>query len=227
MDDNPIYVAIDQMDIFEARRLADDLRGLIGGLKIGLTFWLRHGYTASRHVTAGYNWFLDLKFKDIPAQVDGAVRAVVEHTPRFLSVHEDGGTEMMQAAVAAAASEADTLLVRRPKILAVTTLTSLEATPAVVLSQAYHAQTSGCDGVITSAREARLLRSELRADMILLSPGIRPVGFGAGTHKRPSTPKEAIDAGVNYLVIGAPITAASNPPEVVKDILLSIGGEHG
>ena len=226
MDDNPIYVAIDQIGLFEARRLADDLRGLIGGLKIGLTFWLRHGYTAARHVTAGYNWFLDLKFKDIPTQVDGAVRAVVEHTPRLLSVHEDGGTEMMQAAMQAAREEADTLLVRRPMILAVTTLTSLEVTPAVVLAQAYHAQSCGCDGVIASAREARLLRSELRSDMILLSPGIRPDGYSPGTHKRPSTPKEAIDAGVNYIVIGTPITAAPNPAEVVKDILLSIGGEH-
>ena len=226
MDDNPIYVAIDQIDLFEARRLADDLRGLIGGLKIGLTFWLRHGYTAARHVTAGYNWFLDLKFKDIPAQVDGAVRAVVEHTPRFISIHEDGGTEMMQAAVVAAASEATTLRVQQPKILAVTTLTSLEVSPTVVLAQAYHAQSCGCHGVITSAREGRLLRSELRSDMILLSPGIRPEGFDPGTHKRPSTPKEALDAGINYLVIGTPITAARNPAEVVKDILLTLGDEH-
>jgi orotidine-5'-phosphate decarboxylase len=220
--DNPIYVALDRMDVFHARNLGDELRGLVGGLKIGLTFYLRYGDTATRYVTAGHDWFLDLKFNDIPNQVDGAVRAAVQLGPRFISIHESGGTEMMQAAVVAAHEEADTLKLPRPRILAVTTLTSLPSTPAQILQQAYHAQNCGCDGVIHSAAEAALLRSELRSDLILMTPGIRLDGYAVHDHRRSATPRQAIDAGVDYFVIGRPITQANEPQEVVKQILATL-----
>lgn len=222
MDNNPIYVALDKMDLFRARELADELRGLIGGLKIGLTFYLRYGESAVRYVTAGHDWFLDLKFNDIPDQVDGAVRAVVPYQPRFISIHESGGTEMMKAAVAAASDEAETLKLRRPNIMAVTTLTSLTSSPTQILTQAYHAQCCGCDGVIASAAEAALLRSELRSDLLLLTPGIRVTGGAVHDHVRTATPREAVDAGVNYFVIGRPVTNANDPQQVVKDVLASL-----
>jgi orotidine-5'-phosphate decarboxylase len=222
MKSNPIYVAIDKMDVFQARELVDELHGLIGGVKIGLTFYLRYGDTAVRYVVGSHDLFLDLKFHDIPDQIDGAIRAAVALNPRFISLHEAGGTEMMQAAVNAARAEADTLKVRRPNILAVTTLTSLPSTPALILRQAYRAQSCGCDGVIHSVAEAALLRSELNSDLILMTPGIRLEGSAVDDHKRYATPRQAVDAGVNYFVIGRPVTSASDPQQVVKGILASL-----
>lgn len=223
---NPIYVAFDNMDLFVARELADELRGLIGGLKIGLSFYMAHGRSGVRYVTAGYDWFLDLKFKDIPFQVDGAVRAIIPMEPRFISIHESGGTEMMKAAVFAAQDEAEALHLRRPGILAVTTLTSLTSTPQQILVQAYHAQSCGCDGVIHSVSEAALLRSELRSDLILMTPGIRLDGSPVHDHVRSATPRQAIDAGVNYFVIGRPVTQAQEPQEVIKAISATLNTAH-
>lgn len=219
---NPIYVALDNIDLFRARELADELRGLIGGLKIGLSFYMAHGKTGTRYVTAGYDWFLDLKFHDIPNQVDGAVRAAVALEPRFISIHETGGPDMMKAAVLAAVEEAETLHFRRPDILAVTTLTSLVAPSQHILLQAYNAQTCGCDGVIHSVAEAALLRREMGSDFVLMTPGIRLEGSPVQDHVRSATPKQAVDAGVNYFVIGRPVTSAENPQEVVKFISATI-----
>lgn len=220
-DDNPIYVAIDSMDIFEARRLADDLRGHIGGLKFGLTFWLRYHFSGIRHVAAGFDWFCDLKFNDIPEQVAGAVRVAVDYGPRLLTIHQDGGVEMMQAAVHAAQTEADLLQVRRPMILAVTRLTSQNARESDILGRAFQAHACGCDGVICSANEASSLRREL-PDFLLTTPGIRPIGSVVGSHKRAATPRFALDAGVDYLVIGSPITQAADPRRMVQEIMQSM-----
>jgi len=226
---NPIFVAIDEMGVFEARELVDDLRGVIGGVKIGPTFWFRHGHSAVRHVAAGYELFIDMKFYDIPNQIDGAMRAIVAYRPFFVTIHvpppspdQEDDDAMMLAAMKAVHVEADRLTIRRPKILGVTALTSIKMSPADILARAYRAQRCGLDGVVCAASEARLLRSELNADFLIVSPGIRPVGSPARDHRRVATPSEAMEAGVNYMVIGEPITLASNPRQAAMDILASI-----
>ncbi len=223
MMDNPLYVAIDKMDLYKARTLAESLRGQIGGFKIGLTFWLRHGgYTATRYVTDGFDWFLDLKFHDIPDQVDGALRAVVPHQPRMISIHQQGGEAMMEAAMVAAKEESVIQKVRRPLILAVTMLTSLPARSQEVVNRALCAQAMGVDGVICSAREARFLRKALRSDMIILTPGIRLPESPQDDQQRIATPQQAIESGANYIIVGRPITQAVDPAQAAKNILASI-----
>lgn len=208
------------MNVGEARELADSLRGIVGGLKIGLTFWLRHNFSVVRHVTTGFDWFLDLKFFDIGDQMDGAVRAVVQYGPRFISIHEDPrNSDAMKAAMEAAHDEAQKLNVERPLVLAIASLTSMEIPPAEVLTKAYHAQCCGLDGVICSGQEVALLRSELRPDFILMCPGIRPLDTSTDDHKRVATPQAAMKAGANYLVVGRPITKSFDPRQAALDIL--------
>lgn len=217
----PIFLALDMTDPTTARRLIYEVHGLIGGVKIGLTFWFANGPAVVKDVVTGIDWFLDVKWKDIPTQVAGAVRAVLPLAPTYISVHESGGRAMMEAAVATA-NEAQALGITRPRLLAVTTLTSLPATITGVVAQAHHAMSCGLDGIIASPREVHHLRSELGTKPILLTPGIRPADAAIDDHARSATPREAIEAGANLLVIGRPITQASKPRDAAQAILDSL-----
>jgi orotidine-5'-phosphate decarboxylase len=166
--------------------------------------------------------FLDLKYHDIPNTVAGAVRSVAPLEPLILNVHASGGKEMMRAARDATAESADKLNLRRPKVIAVTVLTSLDdvdlrrvgqAIPAgdQVLRLAELARESDLDGVVCSPREIAPLRARLGNDFLLVTPGIRPDWATASDQKRVMTPAEAARAGADYLVIGRPITADQDP----------------
>jgi len=221
---NPVFCAIDTTDLGRARALAASLGGAVGGVKLGLEFFLANGPAAVREVAGGVPLFLDLKLHDIPNTVGGAVRAVAPLVPRFLTIHCGGGPEMMRAAVAAAAagSPATTLL-------GVTVLTSLDDGDLDAIGQrgplaeqarrlALLARDCGVGGLVCSPHEVAALRRACGPEMVLVVPGIRPAGAGAADQKRVMTPEEAMAAGADWLVIGCPITAAPEPAAAARAI---------
>lgn len=212
---NPIFCAVDVPDLGPARQLARDVRGLVGGLKLGLEFFNAQGPAGVRAVQEeGQPIFLDLKLHDIPNTVAGATRSAAALGVEMLTVHASGGPAMLMAAVAAAHEAA-----KPPKIIAVTVLTSLDAkdldlmgvgrtVSEQVVRLAVMAQEAGCDGVVCSPAEVALLRAEVGPDFLLVVPGIRAAGAEVGDQKRVATPGATIRAGADVLVVGRPITAA-------------------
>jgi orotidine-5'-phosphate decarboxylase len=226
----PFFVAVDMTDPLKAAAMASRLHGHMGGIKLGLEFFIANGPPGVRHVTnGGERLFLDLKLHDIPNTVAGAVRAVGQLAPYLLTVHAAGGAAMMRAALDAAGETATKLGKPRIKIIGVTVLTSLagadlEATgqQGPMLDQvrrlALLARESGIDGVVCSPHEVAALRAECGADFLLVVPGIRPSWAAAGDQKRIMAPGEAMRAGASYLVIGRPITGAENPADAARQI---------
>ncbi len=227
---NPILVAIDTQEVDRARNLSRSLAGAVGGIKLGLEFFNAHGPAGVAEVAGGRSdLFLDLKYHDIPNTVAGAVRAAIKLQPMILNVHAGGGPAMMRAALEAAEGESARLGVACPKIIAVTVLTSMDDSdldavgqrgPAVeqVVRLARLTQNCRLDGVVCSPREIKAIRAACGPDFTLVVPGIRPAGAAAGDQKRVMTPREAIDAGADWLVIGRPITGALDPAAAARGI---------
>jgi orotidine-5'-phosphate decarboxylase len=221
-----IFCAIDTPKLDDALLLADLLSGEVGAIKLGKEFFTAHGPDGVRKVAAcGHKIFLDLKYHDIPNTVAGAIRAAFGVQSSVLTVHASGGPAMLEAA-AAAAKEAGP---KRPKIVAVTVLTSLDDSdleavgqrgPAAeqVLRLARLAEASGIDGVVCSPQEVALLRGEIGDDFALVVPGVRPDWAGADDQKRVMTPGEAVAAGADHLVIGRPITRSQDPVGAARRI---------
>ena len=238
MTSNPVFCAIDTTDLAGALAMAARLRGLVGGLKVGLEFHTALGTAGVRAIIDhGLPVFLDLKFHDIPNTVAGAVRAAVRMQPTLTTLHTAGGKAMMQAAVAAADEESAKLGVVRPRLVGVTVLTSLSAEdlPTVgiqdaVLDQvkrlALLARESGLDGIVCSPQEVAAVRAVCGPDFQLVIPGIRPVWAGAQDQKRVMTPAEALAAGADLLVIGRPITGAADPAVAARRIFDEIQGDR-
>jgi orotidine-5'-phosphate decarboxylase len=227
---NPIFVAIDTPDRERARDLARRVGDSVGGIKLGLEFFNANGPEGVRDVASGHdNLFLDLKYHDIPNTVAGAVRAAVRLWPMILNVHAAGGAAMMQAARQAAAEEAVRLGVRRPLVIAVTVLTSLDDAELEPVGQkgpveeqvirlARLARDCGLDGVVCSPLEIMPIREACGPDFTLVVPGIRPAGAVKGDQKRVMSPAEALAAGADWLVIGRPITSAPDPAAAARRI---------
>jgi orotidine-5'-phosphate decarboxylase len=198
--------------------------------KIGSQLFTAEGPRAVKRIAAlGSGIFLDLKFHDIPNTVAGAVRAAAELPGvALVNVHASGGLEMMRAAARAVAG-----LRRRPRVLAVTILTSLDAaalrsigiggsTQGRVVALARLAQRAGLDGVVCSAHELRAIRRACGSKFLTVVPGIRPASAARGDQSRVATPAAAIRAGADYLVVGRPITAAPDPRAAAQTILREI-----
>jgi len=225
---NPILLAIDTTDPVQAGALADAAGDGVGGIKLGLEFFTANGPEGVRAVMQGRRkaLFLDLKLHDIPNTVAGAVRAVAPLAPALLTVHIAGGGEMLRAAVEAAPPGT--------RVVGVTVLTSLDESDLHAVGQtgpvadqvrrlAVLARTSGLHGVVCSPKEVRMLRAECGKDFLLVVPGIRPAGADLSDQKRVMGPKEALEEGADYLVIGRPITAAADPAAAAQAIFRSIG----
>jgi orotidine-5'-phosphate decarboxylase len=240
---NPVYCAVDTVDLPHAtqliRALAGGARPAVGGIKLGLEFFLAHGAAGVRSAfpaplrAAGLGFFLDLKLHDIPNTVAGGIRAVVELEPTFITIHAAGGPAMMRMAAKTAADEAGRLGVARPRLLGVTVLTSLdradlEATGIAAepseqaLRLAMLACDCGLDGIVCSPLEIAALRRACGEDFVLMVPGIRPAGSASADQKRVMTPAEAVKLGANHLVIGRPITEAADPAAAAQAIALSL-----
>jgi orotidine-5'-phosphate decarboxylase len=201
-----LIAALDTTDIGQAQRWADAVAPSCGMIKLGLEFFLANGPDGVRAMS---RWpiFLDLKLHDIPKTTAGAVRAVLPLAPRLLTLHALGGAPM----IAAAREAAEAAGAERPRLLAVTVLTSLEAEPGKVLRFARMATAAGADGVVCSGREVAILRGELGPTTVLVVPGIRPAGVAADDQRRTMTPREAAAASADWLVVGRPITKAHDP----------------
>lgn len=226
MTQSPVFCAIDTPDQTKAVELAAKLKGHVGGLKVGLEYFVANGpegYAPFKEL--GLPLFLDLKLHDIPNTVAGAIRSVLSLEPDFITIHTSGGLHMMKAA-ADAAKEAKG---KRPKILGVTVLTSLDEndldavgqdtnTAAQVQRLAFLAKESGLDGIVCSPAEVASLRKSMGPDFILMVPGIRPSWAAANDQKRIMTPRDAMEAGATHLVIGRPITGAENPTEAAQKV---------
>ncbi len=180
-------------------------------------------------VDLGFDVFLDLKFHDIPNTVAKAVTAAAKMGVWMVNVHASGGFEMMHKAKQALEQFGD----KAPLLIAVTVLTSMDevelkrlgiskSPQEQVMHLAKLTKQAGLDGVVCSAQEAEILKVALGREFKLVTPGIRPAGSDAGDQKRIMTPKEAIEAGSDYLVIGRPITQAQNPVQVLSDVNKSI-----
>ena len=192
--------------------------------KIGKQLFTAEGPGLVRDmVAAGDKVFLDLKFHDIPNTVAGAVASAVGLGASLVNVHGSGGAAMMRAAARAAEGSG-------ARLLAVTVLTSLDAaaTAAVgfaeppdrlALRLARLALDSGLDGVVASPSEVPLLRAELGADFLIVTPGVRPAGAAAQDQARVATPADAVRAGADYIVVGRPITEAPDPAAAARSIV--------
>lgn len=218
---NPIYCAIDTPALDHALAFVRLVAPHVGGIKLGLEFFMAEGPAGVRAVAAlGLPVFLDVKLHDIPNTVAGAMRALAPLGLAMVNVHAAGGLAMMAAARAA--------MPDTTKVIAVTMLTSLDAGDLAATSIAATpdehvarlaglARDAGMDGVVCSAREVAGLRARW-PDGVLVTPGIRPVGGDVGDQKRVMTPREAVAAGSSILVIGRPITMAADPAAAARSI---------
>lgn len=235
-----IFCAVDTIDLDAARSLAGRLSGEVGGIKLGLEFFVAHGPAGVRAVLGDGEapFFLDLKLHDIPNTVAGGVRAALALKPAFMTIHSSGGPAMIRAAADAAKSgDAATGGKDRPKILAVTVLTSLDdgdlatvgqSTPVAdqVRRLALMAKEAGADGIVCSPAEVAMLREACGPDFILMVPGIRPAWAAANDQKRMMTPAQALAAGADHLVIGRPITGDADPVAAARRIAAEIAEQQ-
>jgi orotidine-5'-phosphate decarboxylase len=225
-----ILIALDYDDKQVALDFVKQLSPDTCRLKVGKEMFTYFGPAFVKElIELGFDVFLDLKFHDIPNTVAKAVTAAAKMGVWMVNVHASGGVEMMTKAKQALEQFGDDA----PLLIAVTVLTSMDAaelsrlgvdkTPEEqVIYLAKLAKESGLDGVVCSAQEAKKLTAELGKNFKLVTPGIRPEGTDAGDQKRIMTPKQAIDAGSDYLVIGRPITQAADPALVLTNINNSI-----
>lgn len=227
-----LIIALDVTTQEKALQLVHMLRPYAGMFKIGMQLFYNEGPKVIKAVQdLGVKVFLDLKLHDIPNTVAGAARALTGLGVSIINVHAAGGTAMMKAASAAAAEEAEALGVKRPKVIAVTVLTSIDqgilnneigipgTVPYRVVNWTRLSRYAGLDGVVASPREVKDIREACGPDFMIVTPGVRPAGAAAGDQKRVMTPAEAIKAGATHLVIGRPITAAPDPEKAAENIL--------
>jgi len=232
-----VILALDVEERSRAIELVALTRDAIDLFKIGSRLFTSEGPAIVAEIKAlGASVFLDLKFHDIPATVEGSVRAATALGVAMMTVHTSGGFEMMRAAATAAAREAERARAARPLIVGVTVLTSLSkddlartfgipgAVKDLVVRLAVQAREAGLDGVVASVDEARLIKDALGGDFKVVTPGIRPALAEAGDQKRIATPRAALEAGSDFLVVGRPIIEARSPREAAEGILRELEG---
>jgi len=224
-----IIIALDYERFEEAKNAVDQLGDAVF-FKVGLQAFIEFGDQIIHYLKErNKKLFLDLKFKDIPNTVYGAVKSSLRYSPGFLTIHLSGGPEMVRKAVEAAQAMAGLT------ILGVTVLTSLSdddlketgvslTARDTVLRLCEMGLKNGLNAFVCSPMEIEPIRERFGKEPVLVTPGIRPQGADKGDQKRVFTPRMAIDKGSNYLVIGRPITQAPNPQEAFNEILTEITG---
>lgn len=230
-----LIVALDFDSLSTAVKFAKQVADLVGMFKIGSQLFTAAGPEAVRQVAQlGSDIFLDLKFHDIPNTVAGAVlSSAALPGVKLVNVHALGGTAMMHAAVQAVSAGVP-MGADRPRLLAVTLLTSMDAKgvrevgiggppKSRVVKLAKLAQKNGVDGVVASVQEAKAIRQACGREFLIVTPGVRPKEKGAEARKddqaRTATPREAIRAGADFIVVGRPILAAADPRAAAQEIV--------
>ena len=222
-----VILALDFSDMASTVEMINLTKEHIGIYKLGLEFYLAHGKSGVKEIQSRFTdieIFLDLKLHDISNTVAGACRSVADLNPKFLTVHASGGSRMISAA-------SSTL--PKVEITAVTILTSLDQKQMIAmglsenienltLSLAKNAVNSGARAIVSSPQEVSLLRKHLGQKVTLITPGVRPSGAERDDQERVMTPREAIEAGADFVVIGRPITKASDPKQAAEAITASL-----
>lgn len=218
-----LIVALDVSSASAAQALVQRIGDAAGIYKVGLQLFTAEGPDFVRDlVRSGRRVFLDLKLHDIPNTVSHAVKSAVDLGVHMLTVHASGGSAMLRAATEAAGGKLN--------VLAVTVLTSLNdedmdeigisgRVSDQALRMAALAQTVGCQGIVSSPREALLIRKSLGEDFAIVTPGIRPAGAESNDQQRIATPASAIENGASHIVVGRPITAAPDPAQAARSII--------
>jgi len=217
-----LIVALDVDNLKEAKRLVDLLYPAVKIFKVGSQLFTACGVEAVKMINKkNAKVFLDLKYHDIPNTVKNAVSSAVELGVFMLDVHTQGAEEMLKAAVRSATDKAQELNIKKPLIIGITVLTSVnnsQITEDNVLEAAILAKNSGLDGVVCSVYEAPRVRKELGQDFLIVTPGIRPQGHASDDQARIATAKDAVEAGADFIVVGRPIVKAKDPLSVAKEI---------
>jgi len=227
-----LVLALDVDDFKKAEELVDKLSDYIGVFKIGNQLFTAEGTKVVNMIKErGGKVFLDLKFHDIPNTVARAAEVATKLGVYIFNVHTCGGYEMMKAATEASKKISLALGIRKPLILGVTLLTSINqgilekdlgikrGLEEQVVHLAKLAKSAELDGVVASSREIKEIRKACGEDFVILTPGIRSAGKSPDDQKRIMTPGEAVKLGADFLVIGRPIRNAANPVEAAKEIL--------
>lgn len=232
MNTNRLIVALDVDNAKKALDLCNALRGIAGMFKIGSQLFTAAGpHLVNEIVSSGQHVFLDLKYHDIPNTVALAGVEATRLGVSIFNLHAAGGSEMMRRTKDAVSECAGTEGHAPPLVIAVTLLTSanqdtlsevgqISGPEDLVTRLAQLAEASGMDGVVASAREVGGIRSAVKkSDFVVITPGVRPAGTALSDQKRVATPREAIQAGADYIVVGRPILEATDPARAAQQIL--------
>jgi orotidine-5'-phosphate decarboxylase len=229
-----LVTAIDVPTFVRARALIDSLAGIDVMFKVGYEAFYGYGTELVPLLEArGAEYMLDLKLHDIPRTVHAGVRALIRPGVKLLTVHALGGAEMLALAVEAAEERAAELSIETPAVLAITILTSIAEEDLNELGLqggagenairlAALARDARCSGVVCSASEVPDLKSYFGSEFLALCPGIRPGGSAHGDQRRTATPREARDAGADYIVVGRPIVEDTDPAAAARAILADL-----
>lgn len=228
---NKLIVALDVDSADEAHRLVDVLHGVAGMFKIGSRLFTAAGPQLVRDIVKrGEEVFLDLKFHDIPNTVAAAGVEAARLGVSMFNVHAAGGLEMMRRTTEAVSESCTRSGVKAPSIIAVTVLTSsseltlteigLPSPDKLVKRLALLSEAAGLDGVVASPHEVTIVRSAVKkTPFLVVTPGVRPSGVERNDQKRVTTPREAVMAGADYLVVGRPILEAVDPVDAAQKIV--------
>ena len=228
---NRLIVALDFTTMAEVRQLVESLGDAVSYYKVGMQLFYAVGMECLTYLREqGKDVFLDLKMHDIPNTVAQGAASLTRLGVAMINVQASGGPAMMQAAAEQVTETAASLNIPRPKLIAVTVLTSMNDTewaslrsatsiPEQVVHLAKLAQEAGLDGVVASPQEAERIREACGPDFAIVTPGVRPQGSALNDQSRVATPADALKAGAHYLVIGRPITKVENPRAAALAIL--------
>lgn len=231
MADDRLIVALDVSTMDAMKSIVSSLGDSVSFYKVGMELFYAEGDQTVRYLQEhGKHVFLDLKLHDIPNTVAHGVSSLTRLGANLITIHGQGGPIMMKAAAEAARKSAEKLGIERPKLLAITVLTSFddESWTSIggqlpiadqVIRLAKLAKESGMDGVVCSALEAKMIREACGPDFLIVTPGIRPFFAATNDQKRIATPSSALQDGASRLVIGRPITQAEHPQEAVRLII--------
>lgn len=227
-----IVLALDVDDLEEAEKLVVELKDYVGFFKIGLQLFTSYGFSAVKMIKdQGGKVYCDLKFHDIPNTVSHACSNLIKHNINFFNIHLQGGSKMIAQAVKTSKETAKSLGTEPPTILGVSLLSSFGQRTLTeelcvemnieeyIMQLTELAKENGLDGIVAGASEAKRIRQEFGEDFIILCPATRPTWAAVNDQVRVDTPTEAIKAGVDYLVIGRPITDAQDKVAAAKLII--------
>ena len=234
MSDNRLIVALDFHDIDSVKKIVNSLGDNVGYYKVGMELFYSVGASVIDFLKSqNKNIFLDLKLHDIPNTVAGGLCSLMNLGANILNVHAGGGYTMMKTAADRLKEEAEKNNIARPKLIAITVLTSINqddweglgyqnSMKDQVIRLAKLAKEAGLDGVVASPQEAKSIREVCGEEFLIITPGIRPAGAAINDQSRISTPAQALKNGASHIVVGRPIIAVENPVEAALKIIEEI-----